>query len=123
LSTRTVGLGIAVAPKSNRSGAADFAALADVEEKGRLPVPLNLRPSAHRRLTREYGYAKGSRQATPTYLYPHDFEDADVDQQYLPDALAGKVYYEPSDQGLEKQIGERLERLRRLRLERRKREK
>jgi putative ATPase len=103
---------VTAAPKSNRAGAAYFSALADVEEKGRLPVPLHLRPSAHRRLSREYGYGKG-------YLYPHDFEGADVDQQYLPDELAGHVYYEPSDQGLEKQIGERLERLRRLRLERR----
>src|ERR687891_2132530 len=101
---------VASAPKSNRAGAAYFAALADVEEKGRLPVPLHLRPSAHRRLAREHGYGKG-------YLYPHDFENAYVDQQYLPDELAGKVYYEPSDQGLEQQIGERLQRLRRRRLE------
>jgi len=99
---------VASAPKSNRAGGAYFSALADVEEKGRLPVPLHLRPAAHRRLTREYGYGKG-------YLYPHDYEGADVEQQYLPDALAGKVYYEPSDEGLEKQIGERLERLRRAR--------
>src|SRR5574338_721992 len=101
---------VASAPKSNRAGGAYFAARADVEEKGRLPVPLHLRPSAHRRLSREHGYGKG-------YLYPHDFEDADVEQQYLPDELAGKVYYEPSDQGLEIQIGERLARLRRRRLE------
>ncbi|HKO33518.1 MAG TPA: replication-associated recombination protein A, partial [Candidatus Limnocylindria bacterium] len=46
--------------------------------------------------------------------------DADVDQQYLPDALVGHVYYEPSDQGLEQQIGERLARLRRQRREREK---
>jgi putative ATPase len=101
---------IASAPKSNRAGAAYFSALADVEERGRLPVPLHLRPSSHRRLTREHGYGKG-------YRYPHDFEGADVDQQYLPDDLAGRVYYEPSDQGLEQQIGERLERLRRRRRE------
>ena len=101
---------VASAPKSNRAGGAYFAALADVEEHGRLPVPLHLRPAAHRRLSREFGYGKG-------YLYPHDFQDADVEQQYLPDQLAGKVYYEPSDQGLEIQIGERLQRLRRLRLE------
>jgi putative ATPase len=100
---------VASAPKSNRVGGAYFSALADVEERGRLPVPLHLRPSAHRRLSREYGYGRG-------YLYPHDFEDADVEQQYLPDELAGKVYYEPSDQGLETQIGERLQRLRRARL-------
>jgi putative ATPase len=102
---------VASAPKSNRAGAAYFSALADVEEKGRLPVPLHLRPSAHRRLAREHGYGKG-------YLYPHDFEDADVEQQYLPDALVGKTYYEPSDQGMETQIGERLARLRAARARR-----
>jgi putative ATPase len=101
---------VASAPKSNRAGAAYFAALAEVEEHGRLPVPLHLRPSAHRRLAREQGYGKG-------YLYPHDYADADVDQQYLPDDLVGRVFYEPSDEGLELKIGERLQRLRRLRLE------
>lgn len=103
---------VASAPKSNRAGAAYFAALAEVEENGRLPVPLHLRPSAHRRLAREHGYGKG-------YLYPHDYADADVDQEYLPDQLVGRVFYEPSDQGLEIKIGERLQRLRRLRLEER----
>ena len=101
---------VASAPKSNRAGAAYFAALAEVEEHGRLPVPLHLRPAAHRRLSREHGYGKG-------YLYPHDYADADVEQQYLPDALVGRVFYEPSDQGLETKIGERLQRLRRQRLE------
>jgi putative ATPase len=107
---------VASAPKSNRAGSAYFAALADVEEHGRLPVPLHLRPAAHRRLAREHGYGKG-------YRYPHDFENADVDQQYLPDELVGKAYYEPSDQGLEIQIGERLQRLRRARLEKRRSQK
>src|SRR5918995_766019 len=101
---------VASAPKSNRAGAAYFAALAEVEEHGRLPVPLHLRPAAHRRLTREFGYGKG-------YLYPHDYDDADVEQQYLPDDLAGRVFYEPSEEGLELKIGERLQRLRRKRLE------
>ncbi len=96
---------VASAPKSNRAGAGYFAALADVQEHGRLPVPLHLRPSAHRRLAREHGYGKG-------YLYPHDFEGADVEQEYLPDALVGRVYYEPSEEGLESRIAERLERLR-----------
>ncbi|HEX2884148.1 MAG TPA: replication-associated recombination protein A [Candidatus Limnocylindria bacterium] len=105
---------VASAPKSNRAGAAYFAALAEVEERGRLPVPLHLRPSAHRRLSREHGWGRG-------YLYPHDYADADVEQQYLPDELAGRVFYEPSDQGLEIKIAERLQRLRRLRLEERRR--
>jgi putative ATPase len=102
---------VATAPKSNRDGAAYFAALAEVEEKGRLPVPLHLRPSAHRRLAREHGYGKG-------YLYPHDYDGADVDQQYLPDELAGRVFYEPSEIGYERHVKEHLEGLRRARLER-----
>jgi putative ATPase len=102
---------VATAPKSNRAGAAYFAALAEVEEKGRLPVPLHLRPSAHRRLAREHGYGKG-------YLYPHDYDGADVDQQYLPDELAGRVFYEPSEIGYERHVKEHLEGLRRARLER-----
>jgi putative ATPase len=40
-----------------------------------------------------------------------------VEQQYLPDDLAGRVFYEPSEEGMEKQIGDRLQRLRRARLE------
>ena len=103
---------VAAAPKSNRAGAAYFAALAEIEEHGRLPVPLHLRPSAHRRLAREHGYGRG-------YLNPHEYADADVDQQYLPDELVGRVFYEPSEEGLELKIGERLQRLRRLRLEER----
>ena len=105
---------VAAAPKSNRAGTAYFAALAEVQEHGRLPVPLHLRPSSHRRLAREQGYGKG-------YLYPHDYADADVDQEYLPDELVGRVFYEPSEEGLELKIGERLQRLRRLRLEERRR--
>ena len=107
---------VASAPKSNRAGAAYFAALAEIQEKGRLPVPLHLRPSSHRRLAREQGYGKG-------YLYPHDYADADVDQDYLPDDLVGRVFYEPSEEGLELKIGERLQRLRRLRLETRRERK
>ncbi len=105
---------VASAPKSNRAGAAYFAALAEVEEHGRLPVPLHLRPAAHRRLSREFGYGRG-------YLHPHDYADADVEQQYLPDDLVGRVFYQPSDEGLEIKIGERLQRIRRRRLEERRR--
>jgi putative ATPase len=96
---------VASAPKSNRVGAAYWAALADVQNRGRLPVPLHLRQGTHRRLAREQGHGKG-------YLYPHDFPGADVEQQYLPDELVGKTYYDPSDQGMETQISERLTRLR-----------
>jgi putative ATPase len=91
---------IAAAPKSNRSGAAYWAAVSDVEAQGALPVPLHLRNAAHRGM-KVHGIGVG-------YRYSHDFEDADVEQQYLPDAIAGRRYYLPTDQGYESTIGARM---------------
>lgn len=93
---------IATAPKSNRSGAAYWAAAGDVETHGSLPVPLHLRPAANPRM-KHHGIGVG-------YRYPHDFEGADVDQRYLPDELDGKRYYLPTDQGYESTISERMAR-------------
>src|SRR5688500_9795935 len=73
---------IATAPKSNRSGSAYWAAVGDVEDSGSLPVPLHLRQAPHR-LMRQHGIGVG-------YLYPQDFEDADVNKPYLPGALANR---------------------------------
>ncbi len=95
---------LASAPKSNRAGLAYWAAMADVQERGSLPVPLHLR-NAPARGMRAHGIGVG-------YRYPHDYEGADVEQQYLPDALAERRYYAPSGEGLEARIGERLDRLR-----------
>jgi putative ATPase len=94
---------LATAPKSNRSGKAYWAALADVREHGSLPVPKHLLNAPHRGM-RSHGIGVG-------YKYPHDYEGADVDQQGLPDALVGRRYYEPSDQGWEARIRERMDRL------------
>ena len=91
---------IATAPKSNRSGAAYWAAVGDVETRGSLPVPLHLRTAANPRL-KHHGIGVG-------YRYPHDFEGADVDQRYLPDELDGRHYYLPTDQGYESTISERM---------------
>jgi putative ATPase len=91
---------IATAPKSNRAGAAYWAAVSDVEAKGALPVPLHLRNAPHR-LMKRHGIGVG-------YRYPHDFEGADVDQQYLPDAVADRRYYMPTDQGYESTIATRM---------------
>jgi putative ATPase len=90
---------IATAPKSNRSGLAYFAAAGDVEARGSLPVPLHLR-NAPTRLMRQHGIGVG-------YQYSHDFEGADVDQQYLPDELVERRYYLPADQGYEATIAAR----------------
>ncbi len=102
---------LAAAPKSNRAGRAYFAARADAEALAPLPVPLHLR-NAPVRAMRRHGIGVG-------YRYPHDYPGADVEQQYLPDRLVGKRYYEPSDQGFERQLGELMERRRERRKQRR----
>jgi len=91
---------IATAPKSNRSGAAYWAAVSDVEGSGALPVPLHLRNAPHSRM-KQHGIGVG-------YRYTHDFDGADVDQQYLPDAIAARRYYLPTDQGYEATIAARM---------------
>ena len=93
---------IATAPKSNRSGSAYWAAVGDVDAHGSLPVPLHLRQAANPRM-KHHGIGVG-------YRYPHDYDGADVDQRYLPEALDGKRYYLPTDQGYESTISERLAR-------------
>jgi putative ATPase len=91
---------IATAPKSNRSGAAYWAAVGDIEARGALPVPLHLRNAAHRGM-KQHGIGVG-------YRYPHDFEGADIDQRYLPDDLADRRYYLPTDQGYEATLAARM---------------
>jgi putative ATPase len=93
---------IATAPKSNRSGQAYWAAAGDVAEHGSLPVPMHLRSAGDSRMKR-HGVGVG-------YRYPHDYDGADVEQQYLPHELAGRRYYLPTDQGYEATIGERMNR-------------
>src|SRR3954470_18859969 len=90
---------LATAPKSNRAGLAYFAAVGDVESRGSLPVPLHLRSAGDRRM-KTHGIGVG-------YQFPHEFEGADVDQQYLPDELADRRYYLPTDQGYESTIAGR----------------
>ncbi|HLV21207.1 MAG TPA: replication-associated recombination protein A [Polyangiaceae bacterium] len=96
---------LAACPKSNAVKNAWMSAQAAVREHGALPVPKKLR-NAVTKLMRDEGYGQG-------YAYPHDHDDAHVPgENYLPEALIGARYYQPSDQGLEKSIAERLERLR-----------
>jgi putative ATPase len=91
---------LATCPKSNASYRAMLSAAEDVKRSGVLPVPLHLR-NAPTPLMKGLGYGAG-------YLYPHDYEDALVEQDYLPDELVGRTYYEPTDRGREREIGERL---------------
>ncbi len=92
---------LATAPKSNSAYAAYGRALEDVRRTRNDPVPLHLR-NAVTGLMREMGYGKG-------YRYAHDFPEHFAGQENLPDNLKGRRYYQPSDQGHEKSIMERLQ--------------
>ncbi len=85
---------LATCPKSN-STLAFFDALATVEKEQEAEVPNHLKDS--NRDKEGFGHGQG-------YLYPHAYRDHWVAQQYLPDALQGKVFYQPGDQGYERQI-------------------
>jgi len=91
---------LATAPKSNRVYTAWRRATADVEAGGSHPVPLHLR-NAPTRLMKDLGYGK-------EYRYPHDFADAFVQENYFPETLGKRKYYDPSGAGHEKVIAERL---------------
>ncbi len=90
--------------KSNASYAAWTAAQADVREHGPLPVPMKLRNAATKAM-KEWGYGEG-------YRYPHAEGGHAEGETYLPDALAGKRYYEPKESGFEIKLRSRLARLR-----------
>ncbi len=94
---------LASAPKSNAAVAAIGEAMGDVKRLPNLPVPLHLR-NAPTKLMKELNYAKD-------YKYTHDYDKNFVEQQNLPDQLKNKIYYEPTENGREKQIKERLESL------------
>jgi putative ATPase len=98
---------LASAPKSNASYRAMLAAREDVSARGTLPVPMHLR-NAPTGLMKKLGYGAN-------YRYPHDYEGASVEQDYLPADLLGRRYYEPSERGYESRIREFLERYRQAR--------
>jgi putative ATPase len=98
---------LALAPKSNAVYAAWNAIKDDIREKPAEPVPLHIR-NAPTGLMAHLGYGRG-------YQYAHDAPEALVDQEHLPDALRGRIYYRPVDRGAEKELAERLTRWRQWR--------
>jgi putative ATPase len=94
---------LALAPKSNAIYAAEKAVKKDIARFGHLEVPLHAR-NAPTRLMKEMGYSRG-------YQYPHDHEDALVGQEFLPQRLDGRRYYQPTDRGREKVFQERVRHL------------
>lgn len=97
---------VATAPKSNACYLAVNAAMADVRAGLAGPVPLHLR-NAISRETEALGYGQG-------YQYAHDEPTGVARQQYAPEGIDGRVYYEPVGRGVERQIADRLERIRDL---------
>ena len=97
-------LAIATAPKSNAVYAAYEAAASDVRAGKLGHVPSHLRDS-HYGGAKKLGHGDG-------YVYPHDVAHGVAEQQYLPDALDGAVYYRPTSRGVEGAMRERWERIR-----------
>src|SRR5271167_528221 len=91
---------LAVAPKSNALYTAYGAVQEDVERTAQDPVPLHLR-NAPTGLMKSLGYSEG-------YQYAHDLESKVADMQCLPDNLRNRVYYHPTDKGVEQGIKARL---------------
>jgi len=91
---------LASAVKSNASMVALGRARRDLAESGPQTPPPHLRDASYPS-SKRLGHGKG-------YLYPHDYPDAMVEQDYLPERLPGQPYYTPAERGDEKAIGERL---------------
>jgi putative ATPase len=100
---------LALAPKSNALYTAYGEVQMDVERTAAEPVPLHLR-NAPTGLMKGLGYGQG-------YKYAHDLDSKVADMQCLPDNLRDRVYYQPTEQGEEKRMRERLEELKRLRID------
>ena len=92
---------MALSPKSNALYVGYEKAKKDALEQLAEPVPLQIR-NAPTQLMKDLDYGKG-------YKYAHDFKEKITDLQCLPDSLEGTVYYDPTEQGLEKKYKERLE--------------
>ena len=98
---------LATAPKSNRAYAGINAAMKDIQEGRTLAVPPHLRTKTRKKLAA----ASGTTAEEMDYKYSHDSEEGYIPQAYLPE---GRRYYEPSTNGMEARVKERLDHWRRL---------
>lgn len=87
---------LASSPKSNASCVAIGEAMSWVKKTGDLPVPLHIR-NAPTKLMKDLGYSKG-------YQYAHHYEENFVDQEFLPQSISGKKFYEPQDNPRENEL-------------------
>jgi putative ATPase len=99
---------LSVAPKSNALYTAYGDVTKDVEQTSADAVPLHLR-NAPTGLMKGLGYGQG-------YQYAHDLESKVADMQCLPDNLRDRVYYRPTNEGIERRIRERMGEIKRQRL-------
>jgi putative ATPase len=99
---------LSLAPKSNAVYTGYGAVTEDLERTRTEPVPLHLR-NAPTGLMKNIGYGKG-------YQYAHDQEDKVTDMTCLPESLAGRKYYHPTDQGFEARLRQRMEEIRRIKI-------
>jgi putative ATPase len=102
---------LALAPKSNAVYTAWGAVQAEIENTRQEPVPMHLR-NAPTKLMKDLGYSEG-------YRYAHDEENKVADMDCLPDSLKGRRYYQPTQEGRERQLAARLEEIRRIRASKR----
>jgi len=91
---------LATAPKSNTLYSAEKSVIKEIEESGPQSVPMHLR-NAPTKLMKEIGYSQG-------YIYPHDYPENQVKQEYLPEKIKKKIFYHPGDRGFEKEIKKRM---------------
>jgi putative ATPase len=98
---------LCLAPKSNSVYTAYGAVQREVEETRQEPVPLHLR-NAPTKLMKELDYGKG-------YRYAHSEEGKVAEMDCLPDTLKGRSYYQPTQEGREKMLAQRMEEIRRIR--------
>ena len=96
---------VASAPKSNSAVNAISAAMETVKNESISTIPPHLQ-DAHYKSAEKLGHGIG-------YKYAHDYPNHYVKQQYLPDELVGRTFYEPTEQGYEKKIKEYFERIHR----------
>lgn len=92
---------LASAPKSNALYLADKAVKEEIEKSGSQQVPLHIR-NAPTSLMKKLGYSRG-------YLYPHNYSEGWVEQEYLPKEIKNRIFYRPTNRGFEQEIRNRKE--------------
>jgi putative ATPase len=90
---------LASAPKSNALYLADKAVKEEIKKSGSQQVPLHIR-NAPTSLMKKLGYSRG-------YLYPHNYSDGWVEQEYLPKEIRNRIFYRPTNRGFEQEIRNR----------------